>query len=128
MCVENWGIIETIGTGRNIFVQEIKLFFLKNNSILIIWCKFSPTKIIVMTRQSITLANKNDEWLKEQVRKEEFSSKSEAINFLIKKARSHQEYHEYVQMKIDRGLKSGLAEKQTKEEMLAEFKKRLKIV
>jgi antitoxin ParD1/3/4 len=30
-------------------------------------------------------------------------------------------------MKIDRALKSGLAEKQTKEEMLAEFKKRLNV-
>jgi len=35
--------------------------------------------------------------------------------------------NKYKQMKIDRGLKSGFAEKQTKEEMLAEFKKRFKI-
>ena len=40
-----------------------------------------------MSRQSITLANKNDEWLKNQVANEEFSSKSEAVNYLIKKAR-----------------------------------------
>jgi antitoxin ParD1/3/4 len=81
-----------------------------------------------MTRQSISLANQNDEWLKEQISKEEFTSKSEAVNYLIKQAREREEYHNYVQMKIDRGLKSGFAEKQTKEEMLAEFKKRLKIV
>jgi hypothetical protein len=30
-------------------------------------------------------------------------------------------------MKIDRGLKSGFAEKQTKEDMVVEFKKRLQI-
>lgn len=30
-----------------------------------------------MARQSITLANQNDEWLKEQVAKEEFTSKSD---------------------------------------------------
>lgn len=81
-----------------------------------------------MARQSITLANQNDEWLKKQVVNEEFTSKSEAVNYLIKQAREREDYHEYVQMKIDRGLKSGFAEKQTKEEMLAEFKKRLKIV
>lgn len=81
-----------------------------------------------MARQSITLANQNDEWLKEQVAKEEFTSKSEAVNYLIKQAREHDAYHEYVQMKIDRGLKSGFAPKQTKEEMLAEFKKRLNVL
>lgn len=81
-----------------------------------------------MTRQSITLAKQNDEWLKTQVEEEEFNSKSEAINYLIKQAREREEYHEYVRMKIERGEKSGFAEKQTKEEMLAEFKKRLKNV
>lgn len=78
-----------------------------------------------MSRQSITLADQNDEWLKQQVEKKEFTSKSEAVNYLIKKERERDAYHEYVQMKIDRGLKSGFAEKQTREEMLAEFKKRL---
>ncbi len=81
-----------------------------------------------MTRQSITLAKQNDEWLKAQVAEEEFSSKSEAVNYLIKQARERDAYHEFVQAKIDSGLKSGFAEKQTKEEMLAEFKKRLKNV
>lgn len=78
-----------------------------------------------MSRQSITLAEKNDEWLKNQVAEQEFSSKSEAVNFLIKQAREREEYYEYVQMKIDRGLKSGYVEKQTREEMLSEFKKRI---
>jgi antitoxin ParD1/3/4 len=81
-----------------------------------------------MTRQSITLAKQNDEWLKAQVAEEEFTSKSEAVNYLIKQAREREAYHDFVQMKIDNGLKSGFAEKQTKEEMLAEFKKRLKNV
>ena len=78
-----------------------------------------------MARQSITLAKQNDEWLKNQVAEEEFNSKSEAINYLIKQAREREEYRDFVQMKIDRGLKSGFAEKQTREEMLSEFKKRL---
>ncbi len=33
-----------------------------------------------MTRQSITLTQKNDEWLKNQIKNEEFSNKSKAIN------------------------------------------------
>ena len=81
-----------------------------------------------MTRQSISLANQNDEWLKKQVEDQEFTSKSEAVNYLIKQAREREDYDNYVQMKIDRGLKSGFAEKQTREEILAEFKQRLKNV
>jgi len=80
-----------------------------------------------MSRQSITLANQNDEWLKQQVAKEEFTSKSEAVNYLIQQARKQEEYYEYVRMKIELGEKSGLAKKQTKAEMLAEFKKRLNV-
>ena len=79
-----------------------------------------------MTRQSISLANQNDEWLKEQISKEEFTSKSEAVNYLIKQAREREEYHNYVQMKIDRGLKSGFSTK-TKDELLAEIKNRLNV-
>lgn len=81
-----------------------------------------------MARQSITLAEKNDEWLKDQVESQEFNSKSEAVNYLIKKARDQKEYNDYVQMKIDRGLKSGRAPKQSREQMLTEFKCRIKNV
>ena len=80
-----------------------------------------------MARQTITLANQNDEWLKQQVAKEEFTSKSEAVNFLIQQARKQEEYHEFVRMKIELGENSGVAKKQTKDDMLAEFKKRLNV-
>lgn len=80
-----------------------------------------------MTRQSISLANQNDEWLKQQVANEEFSSKSEAVNYLIKQARDRDEYVEFVRMKLDIAEKSGFAKKQTREEMLAEFKKKLNV-
>ncbi|WP_269225541.1 ribbon-helix-helix domain-containing protein [Flavobacterium eburneipallidum] len=79
-----------------------------------------------MTRQSITLANQNDEWLKKQVAEEEFTSKSEAINYLIKKARSQDDYVEFVRMKLDKAEKSGFSSK-TKEELLAEIKKKLNV-
>jgi len=84
------------------------------------------TIYFIMARQSITLANRNDEWLKQQVANEEFTSKSEAVNFLIKQARERDAYHDFVQRKIDRGLKSGFSTK-TKEELLAEIKNRLNV-
>ena len=79
-----------------------------------------------MSRQSITLANQNDEWLKQQVANEEFISKSEAVNYLIKQARDRDEYVEFVRMKLDRAEKSGFSTK-TKEELLAEIKKKLNV-
>ena len=77
-----------------------------------------------MARQSITLANQNDEWLKQQVAKEEFTSKSEAVNYLIKQARAQEEYDDYVQKKIEKAEKSGHSTL-TKEELLAVIKKKL---
>lgn len=77
--------------------------------------------IIIMSRQSITLAKQNDEWLKNQVAEQEFTSKSEAINYLIKKARSQDEYYEFVRNKIENAEKSGYSTL-TKEELLAKIK------
>ncbi len=74
-----------------------------------------------MSRQSITLAKQNDEWLKNQVAEQEFTSKSEAINYLIKKARSQDEYYEFVRNKIENAEKSGYSTL-TKEELLAKIK------
>lgn len=79
-----------------------------------------------MSRQSITLAHQNDEWLKQQVANEEFTSKSEAVNYLIKLARERDEYVEFVRMKLDIAEKSGFSTK-TKEELLVEIKKKLNV-
>jgi antitoxin ParD1/3/4 len=79
-----------------------------------------------MTRQSISLANQNDEWLKQQVQNEEFSSKSEAVNYLIKQARERDEYVEFVRMKLDKAEKTGFSSK-TKDELLADIKKKLNV-
>jgi antitoxin ParD1/3/4 len=77
-----------------------------------------------MTRLSISLSKQNDEWLKNQLNEEEFNSKSEAINHLIKQARSQEEYYNYVRMKIEKGEKSGISST-TKEELLARIKRNL---
>lgn len=44
-----------------------------------------------MARQSISITPPNDEWLKEQLDSEEYSSKSEVVNDLIRKAREIEE-------------------------------------
>ena len=40
-----------------------------------------------MTRQSISLTKPNDDWLKSMVDSEEYASKSEVVNDLIRQAR-----------------------------------------
>lgn len=55
-----------------------------------------------MPRQSISLSPPNDEWLKDQVDGEEFASKSEAINALIRKARETENLREHL-IKAEQG-------------------------
>jgi antitoxin ParD1/3/4 len=56
-----------------------------------------------MTRQSISLTTPNDEWLKAQIENEEYSSKSEIINDLIRRARET----EYIRTKLIKAEQSG---------------------
>ncbi|MEY4804827.1 MAG: hypothetical protein RL331_1347 [Bacteroidota bacterium] len=79
-----------------------------------------------MARQSITLANQNDEWLKKQVANEEFTSKSEAVNYLIKQARDQDAFIEMVRIKLEKAENSGFSTK-TKEELLADIKTKLNV-
>ena len=44
-----------------------------------------------MSRQSISFTEPNDQWLKAQVENQEYSSKSELVNDLIRQARKQQE-------------------------------------
>ena len=74
-----------------------------------------------MARQIITLAKQNDQWLKNQVAEQEFSSKSEAVNYLIKQARNQEKYYDFVRMKIEKGEKSGFATKQSIEDTFTDF-------
>ena len=49
-----------------------------------------------MTRQSISFTSPNDKWLKAQVDSEEFTSKSEVVNDLIRKARKIESIREHL--------------------------------
>jgi len=69
-----------------------------------------------MARQSISFTPPNDEWLKAQVDSEEYTSKSDVVNDLIRKAR---------EIELIRAEQSGFIE-QTPAEILAEFKEQLR--
>ena len=79
-----------------------------------------------MTRQSISLTAPNEEWLKNRVNTEEFSSKSEAVNYLIKQARSQERYYEFVRNKVFNAEKSGYSNS-NKEELLDKIKTKLNV-
>ena len=55
------------------------------------WCNITPFRLFlrerIMPRQSISFTPPNDEWLKAQVDSQEYSSKSDVVNDLIRKAR-----------------------------------------
>ena len=60
-----------------------------------------------MARQSISLTEPNDQWLKKQVQNKEYSSKSELVNDLIRQARNQQAQIDWIRAKLERAEKSG---------------------
>jgi len=58
-----------------------------------------------MARQSISFTTPNEAWLKEQVDSEEYASKSEVVNDLIRKAREN----EYIRNKLINAEKGGFS-------------------
>lgn len=54
----------------------------------------------LMARQSISFTKLNDEWLKSQVDNNEYSSKSELVNDLIRQARKQQRQIDWISAKL----------------------------
>jgi len=80
-----------------------------------------------MARQSISLTRPNDEWLKAQVQNEEYASKSELVNDLIRQAREQQKEVDWIRAKLIRAeenLKSKGYVNKSSDEILADIKKR----
>jgi antitoxin ParD1/3/4 len=77
-----------------------------------------------MPRQSISFSKPNDEWLKAQVGKEEYSSKSELVNDLIRQARKQQIQIDWIRAKLDKSESSGFTN-DTKEQILKHSKSKL---
>ena len=74
-----------------------------------------------MARQSISFTEPNDEWLKSQVDSQEYSSKSELVNDLIRQARSQQKQIDWIKAKLEKAEKSVFT-KATKAQILAQSK------
>lgn len=77
-----------------------------------------------MARQSITLTDPNDQWLNDLVNSNEYSSKSEIVNDLIRRARREDEENKVIRAKLIEAEKSEVVH-QNKAEILAEFRKEL---
>jgi antitoxin ParD1/3/4 len=74
-----------------------------------------------MPRQSISFSKPNDEWLKAQIDSEEYSSKSELVNDLIRQARKQQAHIDWIRIKLEKSEKSGFTT-DTKEQILKQSK------
>lgn len=74
-----------------------------------------------MTRQSISFTNPNNDWLNAQVSSEEFTSKSDVVNDLIRKARAQQTEIEFIRKKLIKAEQGGFIDK-TPDEILENFK------
>ena len=74
-----------------------------------------------MARQSISFTKPNDEWLKAQLDNQEYSSKSELINDLIRQARKQQIQIDWIRTKLDKSERSGFTDN-TKEQILKQSK------
>lgn len=72
-----------------------------------------------MTRQSISFTKLNDEWLKLQVKKGEYSSKSELVNDLLRQARDQQAQVDWIRAKLDRAEKRGFTNESAEESILS---------
>ena len=60
-----------------------------------------------MSRQSISFTEPNDKWLREMVDSQEYSSKSELVNDLIRQARKQQVQIDWINRKLERSEQSG---------------------
>lgn len=63
-----------------------------------------------MKRQSITFTKPNNDWLQSQVDSQEYSSKSELVNDLIRQTRKQQREIDWIKTKLEKAEKSGFTE------------------
>jgi antitoxin ParD1/3/4 len=82
------------------------------------------TKSTGMARQSISLTEPNDKWLKSQVDNKEYTSKSEIVNDLIRQARQQQNKVDWIKIKLDKAEKSGFTS-DSASDILKDAKRRL---
>jgi antitoxin ParD1/3/4 len=80
---------------------------------------------MAMTRQSISFTTPNDNWLNSLIESEEYSSKSEIVNDLIRRARERNNEIEMIRARLITSENSGFIT-QTAEEIREELKQELR--
>ncbi len=78
-----------------------------------------------MTRQSISLTPPNDAWLMAQVESAEYTSKSDVVNDLIRRAREAEQQRELIRAKLIKAEQSGFVTPD-RDGLLAKFKSKRK--
>jgi len=78
-----------------------------------------------MTKQSISFTTPNNNWLNAQVESEEYTSKSDVVNDLIRKARAQQNEIDFIRAKLIKAEQSGFTDL-TRDEILAKSKEELR--
>nr|MBI1231867.1 CopG family transcriptional regulator [Cytophagales bacterium] len=78
-----------------------------------------------MARQTITVNEPNDRWMKEKIQGNEYASKSELINDLIRRQREQDEERNWLRKELIKGEESGISTKNMAE-ILEEAKNRSK--
>jgi len=79
-----------------------------------------------MTRASISISPPNDEWIQAQIESEEFSSRSEVVNDLIRKARKEADEIQAIRSALIEGENSGTSTKSPDEIINAVIEERRK--
>ena len=79
-----------------------------------------------MSRQSISFTEPNNNWLSAQIESQEYRSKSEVVNDLIRQARAKEDQLSIIRAKLIQAEKSGFTS-QGQAEILSEFKKELNL-
>ncbi len=79
-----------------------------------------------MVRQSISLTEPNNNWLKNKIEEQEYSSKSELVNDLIRQARYQQAEIDLIRLKLEKAEKRGFTSA-TKSEILEQSKSSLNV-
>ena len=124
--ISYWFII--LGYKRNTIIQLLpaikvnSIFKLANGAIMMYI--YTESNFWKLNRQSITFTKPNDEWLKKMVSTQEYSSKSELVNDLIRQARKQQVQIDWINRKLEKAENSGFTD-MTKTEILKEAKSRL---
>jgi len=78
-----------------------------------------------MSRQSISFTPPNNEWLNNQVANQEYASKSELVNDLIRQARKQQAQIDWIQAKLEHAENNGFTD-DNKNQILEHSKQELK--